>query len=92
MNHRLLMAFVDQSPSFAYGFEAGKVWAEMGSNRRVIEGQYHEENHEQLMRCAQTKGYHVISITGQGSGWVLLKFRKPFKAWVKSYLENGSIE
>lgn len=82
----LLMPFFDQSKSYAYGFEAGKIFGEMECNRRVIEGTFNEENHQQLLLCAKTNNYKVLSITDLGDGWINLRFKKSLLQWLLDFL------
>lgn len=84
----LIMPFHDQSPSYAYGFEAGKLYAEMQSNKRVIEGTYHECNHQQLLLSAQTNGYKVVSVSSLGDDWVSLRFEKPVTSWLLGFVPS----
>lgn len=55
----LVLPFLTDNPQWCYGFEAGKLYAEMQQGVRKIEGTYHRANDEQLFMMAQRNGYSI---------------------------------
>lgn len=54
---QLLVAFPDESPSFAHGFQAGQIWEAMKRSDPRIEATVLAENEEVCMRMARSQGY-----------------------------------
>lgn len=54
-----VVRFVDGSPSYCNGFEAGQIWCELSSNRRVRDRLVHTSNVEQIRLIA---GYFDVDV------------------------------
>ena len=80
---QLVLKFLDQSKSFALGFEAGKIYGQMDT-RQPFDGTYHAENVDQLLAMAKTKNYRCIPTNSDGH-WCNLKF-EPIELFLESYL------
>ena len=55
----LVLPFTSDDPVFTLGFEVGKLYSEMRSGERVIDGMYHTANDEQILLMAKRLGYHA---------------------------------
>jgi hypothetical protein len=66
---RLLVAFPDQSPSFAHGVEAGKIWMRLKTEAGTIECVTMVENAEVLRRLAEYQGWRVEHTLSEVAGW-----------------------
>ncbi len=66
----LLVRFEDQSPSYCYGFEAGKVWRDMELGTSPIETTFREENLHTLSRMADTMKYQFAHDITSVEGWL----------------------
>jgi len=73
---RLVVEFLNDSPDFAYGFEAGKVYQQMRDAIPVIEGTYHTQNLEQMMLMARKLGYSALHVSHLEGDWVQLRFQR----------------
>lgn len=58
---RLVLAFGDQSPSFAMGFECGQIWARM-SNQEEIDEIVHHVNLNQIQAMCEAKNYKIAAL------------------------------
>ena len=74
--HRLILEFLNESPDFAYGFEAGKLYQQMKSGQRSIEGIYHRVNTDQICLMARTLGYSVTSLKLLDEHWISVIMRR----------------
>lgn len=77
--YQLIVSFPDQSASFAHGFSAGKIWADM-TRGDVAEIQLHMpiENREVIARMADRLGWSVTVTPTDTEGWddtLLVKVR-----------------
>lgn len=79
--YSLVLAFPDESPSFAHGFEAGEIYSLMKQgaleiDRGMTEGlPVHEENAALFHSMASVQDYTVE--TGVASdGWIPMRFMK----------------
>ncbi len=75
----LIMAFPDQSPSFAHGFAAGKIWADMKRNDQAeLSFDVAQENRDVVYRMAAALGWSVECqpMTGEFEGWNSLTLTK----------------
>lgn len=78
-SYQLLFPFLDESSSFAMGFECGKVYGAMKAGMPTIEGTYHLQNFEQFKLMAESAGYTVTKVSGYGeesAQWVDLTFTR----------------
>lgn len=78
---QLIISFPDQSPSFAYGFEAGGVWHRMRTNEPDIGTleeplTLREENKELYSDMAQNNLYHAYFRPSEVEGWMYVYFTK----------------
>jgi hypothetical protein len=77
----LELRFPDQSPSFAYGFEAGSIYELMRQGELVIDRGFNEgfplrvENTELYNGLANLKSY-VIERGEEKDGWIPTRFTK----------------
>lgn len=71
--YQLVVAFPDESPSFARGFEAGKLWEEMDVwdlvGHGLIEATTMTENREVIRRMAVARGWEVDVTPTETEGW-----------------------
>jgi hypothetical protein len=66
--YSLAMPFVDQSPSFAHGFECGQLWEQM-KRGETIEGELiNAQNREQVEKMCRRFRYEYI-IGDSADGW-----------------------
>lgn len=75
--HNLVMAFPDQSPSFAHGFTCGRIWQAMteAPARDVVETVL-AETRSTIEAMAMAKGW-VEEIEDIGEGWLSVRLRSP---------------
>jgi hypothetical protein len=74
---QLVVSFPDQSPSFAHGVEAGKLWARLGNGTQAtVEETTMAENREVLRRIAEYLGWKVEVASSEVLGWDVSKFTK----------------
>jgi hypothetical protein len=82
--YELVVAFTDQSPNYAHGFEAGKIYERL-SRINVGEGSaaafhtiIHPENAEVLRRIAEAKGWKAVIGPSQEApnDWYTAEFTK----------------
>lgn len=71
----LAIRFQDQSPSYAYGFEAGQFWAEMKGGASLIQRMVMAETTSMIQRMADYLGY-IMSEEQQEYGWVTVTLTK----------------
>jgi hypothetical protein len=71
----LICPFIDQSESYAYGFEAGRLFESMANEVPIVEGVYHYDNVGQLMLLATHLGYRPTPLS-KLEGWVEMRFEK----------------
>lgn len=72
MTFERVVSFPDQSPSFALGFEAGRIYAALSAGERV-EGQLvHAENAEVLLRIADALDVCARAEFTNDPGWMML--------------------
>lgn len=83
--YKLAVSFPDQSPSFCYGFEAGKLWERMESGTVAeIEMTTRIENREVIARCADYLGWSVDEVKPSATeGWDFTKLTKTRPAGVR---------
>ena len=62
-----ILEFDDQSPSFAYGFQAGQIWALMGTGQ-PFDFLFSGDILELVQRMPARKGY-VFEFTTLGDNW-----------------------
>lgn len=67
----LVLAFPDQSPSFAHGFACGRIWEQMTAGR-VVEGMVPAEVRETIEAIAMSRGW-IEEITPEADGWISVK-------------------
>jgi hypothetical protein len=78
----LVVKFPDASPSFAYGFEAGGIWAVLRNASPACYGTLEEpvtlrvENHELYQSLASTLGYEYHAWFTEVEGWNYCTFTK----------------
>ena len=70
----LLVRFEDQSPSYCYGFEAGKIWKSMEIGEIEIEATVREENLATLRRMADVMKYEMKDEETSVEGWHHARF------------------
>ncbi len=82
--HQLIVSFPDQSASFAYGFEAGKLWADMLAGKSAeIETVTRIENREVIQRMCVAEGWHHEYRSSEIEGWDYTTLRKTKTAPVR---------
>jgi hypothetical protein len=88
---KLVVVFEDKSRSYAYGFEAGIVWAAMERGDRVIERSvpYRAENKLTFERMAAHAGYDIELEQEHAGGYVSLVFRKKINPRPFATIEGG---
>lgn len=82
--YQLVVAFPDQSPNFAHGFEAGKIYerlSRLNVGEGSIAGVYElivPENEEVIRRIAEAKGWQVeiVPSTEAPTEWLKVAFVK----------------
>lgn len=74
-SYRLKFAFLDQSPSYALGFEAGRCYECIKRGVRDFEFDCHTENVEQLKDAAIACGWHALA-DPIADDWTRLRFVK----------------
>lgn len=74
--HTLLLPFDTDSPDFARGFEAGRVWTLLGTNEDVVEVEVHAANTEMVMRMAEATD-RVASGEVIDDVWNRVRFEAP---------------
>lgn len=75
--YSLVVSFPDQSPSFCYGFEAGKLWERMDrGDVAELEETTRIENREMIARAAAYLGWSVDVTPSEVDGWDFTKFAK----------------
>jgi hypothetical protein len=52
-NYQLMVEFIDQSHSFAMGFECGYIWAELDNGIPIESKTVNAENREQITKMAE---------------------------------------
>lgn len=57
--YELALRFPDQSPSFAYGFEAGQLWHRLACETENIEQEIHASNRQVCALMAEARGWNV---------------------------------
>lgn len=83
----LLVRFEDQSPSYCYGFEAGKIWKSMENGELLIEATVREENLTTLRRMADVMKYEMDTEITSIPGWINASFSFIGRDPVKRRLE-----
>ena len=58
--YSLLCPFVNQSPDFVLGIEAGRIWERMNRREQTIKATVHVENEDDLRQFATTHGYWAM--------------------------------
>jgi len=71
----LAIRFDDQSPSYAFGFEAGQFWAEMKNGASLIQRMAMEETMPMLRRMADYQRY-ILTEEPVEYGWVNVTLTK----------------
>lgn len=70
---RMLVRFPDQSPSFAYGFEAGTIWTDMIEGREIRDRAVNEHNRAVIEEMANARGYDIQRLEpSEVPGWLWL--------------------
>jgi diphthamide synthase (EF-2-diphthine--ammonia ligase) len=59
LGHSLLIAFDNETPDFARGFECGRVWALMREDDSEHSFEMHTDNAEMVLRLAEASGRTV---------------------------------
>lgn len=77
MDRQLIVSFVDQSPAYTYGFEAGMIWQRMQAREPLIEAVTRAENATTLRRMAQAAGYDVEFGASEMLEWEFARFSLP---------------
>jgi hypothetical protein len=72
---KLIVEFLDDSHSFALGFEAGKLYEQMRNEQTEINGAFNKANSGQLMLMARNLGYEVTEILSLDEIFVNLRFK-----------------
>jgi len=72
---QLVMAFPDQSPSFAHGFACGRVWEQMKSGRSPIDGMLPAECRTTIEAMAMANGW-VERIDRVDDDWIRVTLTK----------------
>lgn len=82
MSYDLVLAFPDQSPSFAHGFTCGRIWQQMSQWQRqlhlnfVIEETVLDATRPTIEAMAMAKGW-VEQFTDIGDGWLNVRLVSP---------------
>jgi hypothetical protein len=72
--HALLLAFDTDEPSFARGFEAGALWADLQADDETeVEAVVHASNTEMAMRMAEALGRGAVG-TELDATWTRVVF------------------
>jgi hypothetical protein len=67
-DYSLVMPFIDQSPSFALGFECGLLYQQMAEGKTIKDEIIHTENREQVEEiCRRFRYEYEIGVSV--SGW-----------------------
>lgn len=74
--YRLIVKFLNESPDFAFGFEAGKIYQQMRARQCSIEGVYHRVNADQICLMAKALGYSVTSLKLLDETWISVTMRR----------------
>src|SRR5262245_52756517 len=74
--HMLLLAFDSESPEYARGFEAGRIWALLREADDDVEVEVHATNTEMVMRMAEATGRVVAGEVLDGT-WTRVRFGAP---------------
>lgn len=53
MDSSLIMAFIDESPSFAHGFEIGQIWEKLKDGESFRGYACHSANREQIIKMCE---------------------------------------
>jgi len=70
VGYRLILSFPDQSSSFAFGFHAGQIWAEMKRNTSAeLTFDTATENREVIQRMAEHLGWSIDVKPSEIDGW-----------------------
>lgn len=72
----LVLAFPDQSPSFAHGFTCGRIWQQMSENKPVIQETVLAETQTTIEAMAMSKGW-TEEVTDIGDGWLTVRLANP---------------
>ena len=70
--YELVIAFEDQSPSFAHGFEAGRVWQQFKDRKPYITDTVSHDNAELYSQMAARSDY-ILELKDIGDGWMTLR-------------------
>lgn len=74
--HRLIVKFLNESPDFAFGFEAGKIYQQMRARQRSIEDIYNRVNADQICLMAKALGYSITSLKLLDENWISATMRR----------------
>jgi len=74
--YSLILAFPDESPSFAHGFEAGLLYQRLLAGETPIEDVAHAENREVVSRMAERCGYECRLEEAEVEGWLTVRLEK----------------
>lgn len=73
---RLIVEFLNDSPDYAIGFEAGRLYQQMQDQIPLVEGVYHTQNLEQMMLMSRRLNYSASAINHLEGDYVQLKFER----------------
>jgi hypothetical protein len=72
--HALLLAFDTDEPSFARGFEAGALWADLQADEAAeVEAIVHASNTEMMLRMGEALGRAAVGTELDGT-WTRIAF------------------
>jgi len=69
-----LLEFVDQSESFAHGFEAGRIWQGLIENPNEQNYTIHAANAELMLRISESTGRGLTWTELSDDKWVVVTF------------------
>lgn len=58
----MLFPFLDESPSFAMGFECGKIYGQMLAKQPIVEALIHLKNWDQIKLVLTSAGYCIDNL------------------------------
>jgi hypothetical protein len=74
--HGLVLAFDTEGAEFAWGFEAGGLWADPRSSDEALEAVVHAANSEMVLRMGEALGRAVVGEQLDGT-WTRVTFAAP---------------
>lgn len=83
------LVFVDQSETYALGFEAGRIHAALQLTRwHVLTATVHVANAEMMARLADHHGYRLITREHDDS-WMVAQFQNPALILAPGWVDEG---